>query len=133
MLVTAQRNVGAGVLAQALAKGALRGNELDRSLQLAAGSVNVAPSWTADECGYARRHEYLLKVRHSILGWRLKRNSWPRVERNQVYLSSYSADQFAELACIRLGIIYAVEENIFEGQPLPVSQREITRRRHQLF
>ena len=109
------------------------GNGFHSALQLAAGGVNVASAWATDKCGHSCGNQDLLKPRHPALGWSLKFNPGARIERDQVYLRAHSTDQFAEFTGAGLGIVHAVEQNVFEGQLFPASQREITRSRHQLL
>src|SRR6202035_5848685 len=83
--------------------------EFEGSLQLAARGVNVASSWTTNECGYVRGNQNLLKLRDPVLSRSLKSNRWAWVERNQVHLRSQPADQFAEFASVSSRIIHSIE------------------------
>src|SRR5437867_12334590 len=103
------------------------------SLQLSASGINVPSSRTADECRHAGIDQYVLKAGDPILSWSVKWNSRPRIERDQVDLGAYPANELDQFAGIVFGIVDFIQEDVFKRQSLPVPERKITRSGHQLF
>ena len=96
--------------------------ELDGSLELSAGSIDIAAARTADESRDPSIDEYSLKLCDLFFFRRPELNTRPRIQRDQIQLGSNTANQFNDLTCIPFGVVLAREQDVFEGNSLARAQ-----------
>src|SRR5215469_9509879 len=97
---------------------------LNCSLELTAGCVDVTSTRTSDKGWYIGIPENFLKRCHSSFRRSLKTDSGTGIQRNQIHFCANAAEQLYHLARILGGIVLFVEQNVFEGQSLSLSQRK---------
>src|SRR5580704_5322025 len=112
---------------------ARRSGTLNRSLELAAGGVNVPTPRPPYKRRNSRIPQNLLKRRHALLPRSLEVNSRARIQCNQIHFAPQPAQQLRNLSCILRLVIHATQEHVFEGDPLSRAQRKISRSRNQHF